>query len=276
MPLADKVIWHLESSLNVPLSLAELANRCSVSPYHMSRIFRTTTGLSPMTYLRARRLSAAADRLALGELDILTIALDAQYNSHEAFTRAFAGYFGVLPNRVRTSRSTRDLTLMEPLHMKKDLIVDVPAHDIKERAGFRVVGIGTSCTFENTSAIPSLWQTFNEREVEVSSAILGTAYGVSCDADGAGRFRYVAGVEAPQDAEIPSGMDDVSIPAGRYAVFTHSGHISDLPKTVYTIWNKSLPDAGLNPREAPDFELYDRRFDPLTGRGDVEIWIPIA
>ena len=71
-------------------------------------------------------------------------------------------------------------------------------------------------------------------------------------------------------------MDDVSIPAGRYAVFTHSGHISDLPKTVYTIWNKSLPDAGLNTREAPDFELYDCRFDPLTGRGDVEIWIPIA
>ena len=72
------------------------------------------------------------------------------------------------------------------------------------------------------------------------------------------------------------GMDFVDIPASRYAVFTHSGHISDFPKTVYTIWNKYLPDAGLEPAGTPDFELYDRRFDPDTGRGDVEIWIPIS
>ena len=68
----------------------------------------------------------------------------------------------------------------------------------------------------------------------------------------------------------------VAIPAGRYAVFTHRGHISDIRRTWYTIWNKALPDAGLTARQAPDFELYDRRFDPETGRGEVEIWVPVA
>jgi len=70
-------------------------------------------------------------------------------------------------------------------------------------------------------------------------------------------------------------MDSVSIPENRYAVITHSGQVPNLPKTVYTIWNKALPDAGLEPRKDPDFELYDSRFDPSTGNGDVEIWIPI-
>lgn len=78
-----------------------------------------------MTYLRARRLSAAAEALATGGEDILTIALDVQYSSHEAFTRAFASYFGLLPSTVRTARSTQSLDLMEPLKMKKSQLVCV-------------------------------------------------------------------------------------------------------------------------------------------------------
>lgn len=276
MTLVDRAVWQIETRLRQPLSLTELSDLCAVSPFHLSRTFRSATGLSPMTYLRARRLSAAAEALATGNGNILTIALEALYGSHGAFTRAFASYFGLLPSSVRAARSTQSVVLMEPLKMKRSLIVDVTTAEIRERDAFRVVGLSTHCTFEDTSAIPSLWQTFNEREGSVPSAVSGAAYGVSCDADEAGRFRYVAGVETTAAADLPAGMDAVSIPANRYAVYTHSGHVTDLPKTVYTIWNKALPDAGLEPKQAPDFELYDCRFDPLTGRGAVEIWIPIA
>ena len=84
----------------------------------------------------------------------------------------------------------------------------------------------------------------------------------------------MAGV--PADGDTPDGMESLDVPAGQYAVFTHSGHIADLPKTIYTIWNKTLGEAGLKPRAAPEFELYDKRFDPETGRGIVEVWIPVA
>jgi AraC family transcriptional regulator len=274
--LVDRAIWQIETRRNQPLTLTALAELCAASPYHLSRSFRVATGLSPMAYLRARRLSVAAKALADNDETILSIALDAQYGSHEAFTRAFASCFGILPSSVREARSTRNLNLMEPLQMKKSLHIDVPAPEIRERPAFRVIGLGTHCTFEDVSAIPPLWQAFNSREDEVPSAAAGVAYGVCCDADDSGRFRYVAGVEPTAGAKVPAGMDSVSIPANRYAVFTHSGHISDLPKTVYTIWNKALPDAGLDPAKAPDFELYDRRFDPATGRGSVEIWIPVG
>ena len=276
MTLVDRAVWQMETKLCQPLSLTKLSDLCAVSPFHLSRTFRSATGLSPMTYLRARRLSAAAEALAAGDEDILTIALEMQYGSHEAFTRAFASYFGVLPSNLRAARSTQSVVLLEPLKMKNSLLVDVAAPKIKERDAFRVIGLSTHCTFEDVSAIPLLWQTFNEREDDIPSAVSGAAYGVCCDADEAGRFRYVAGMETTAATGIPECMDTVSIPANRYAVFTHSGHVSDLPKTVYTIWNKALPDAGLEPKQAPDFELYDRRFDPLTGRGVVEIWIPVA
>jgi AraC family transcriptional regulator len=82
-------------------------------------------------------------------------------------------------------------------------------------------------------------------------------------------------MQADQDQPVPKGMDEVQIPAGEYAVFQHNGHIADLPKTVHAIWNKALPENDLTVRPAPDFERYDQRFDVETGRGLVEIWIPV-
>jgi AraC family transcriptional regulator len=58
-------------------------------------------------------------------------------------------------------------------------------------------------------------------------------------------------------------------------VFSHCDHISRIRATVYTIWNKWLPTSGYRHADAADFELYDHRFDPRTGTGAVEIWLPI-
>ena len=273
MALFDRVIWQIETGLGEPITLNALSENCAVSTYHMCRMFQQGAGMSVMAYVRARRLSEAAKTIAVEEKRLLNVAFDAGYASHEAFTRAFASYFGVLPSTVRTARSFSTLPLMEPLKMKQDMIVDVAKPDLRDRKAFRVVGLSATCSFESTGAIPGLWQSFNAVENEVNSAVAGAAYGVCCDADETGQFRYVAGVEATGKTK---GMDFVDIPAGRYAIFNHTGHISDLPKTVYTIWNKSLPGLGLEPAKAPDFELYDNRFDPETGRGTVEIWIPIS
>ncbi|MEL6839333.1 MAG: AraC family transcriptional regulator [Pseudomonadota bacterium] len=275
MSVLNKLIWQIEMRLHQPVTLSDLAQACAISPYHMARSFRLASGLSPMAYLRARRLSVAAQQLAAGRQTVLSVALDAQYNSHAAFTRAFVAYFGMTPQSVCKMRCLETLSLMEPLKMQKEMIVDVAAPEIRTRPAFRVIGLDQIATFDDNSALATLWAQFNAREDEVADLIGDCAYGVCCDADGQGTFRYVAGVEAPAGTGVPKDMSDVHLPAGRYAVFTHSGHIADFPKTVYTIWNKALPDAGLEPRQAPEFERYDQRFDVQTGRGEVEVWIPI-
>lgn len=276
MSLTSNAIWQIESRLTQPLSLSLLSELCAVSPYHLSRTFRSATGLSPMVYLRARRLSHAALRLAHGDEDILTVALDVQYASHEAFTRAFTSCLGVLPSTVRRTRSTKNIKLLEAIEMDKSRLVNVAPPVLKDNDAFAVIGLGTQCTFETTGGIPALWQAFNERESEVGVASPSVAYGVCHSADGEGRFHYLAGVEGPSGTRVPEGMERVVIPAGCYAVFKHIGHISEFGNTVYTIWNKSIPELGLNTRQAPDFERYDSRFDVQTGRGTVDICIPVV
>ena len=148
---------------------------------------------------------------------------------------------------------------------------------IIDRDAIRLIGLEQAYDQDNKQSIPELWQRLQERLGEIPGQRSGVAYGVCETQDpDEGRFLYMAGVEVDSLETVPHGMVGKTLPAQRYAVFTHSGHISDLPKTVYTIWNKGLPDAGLEPAKAPDFEVYDRRFDPETGRGVVEVWIPVA
>src|SRR5215207_9231131 len=93
MSLPDRALWIIERNSTRPLTLDGIAAACGVSRSHLAHAFGTTTGLSVMHYVRARRLSATAQALAAGAPDILAIALEAGYGSHEAFTRAFRAHF---------------------------------------------------------------------------------------------------------------------------------------------------------------------------------------
>jgi AraC family transcriptional regulator len=86
----------------------------------------------------------------------------------------------------------------------------------------------------------------------------------------------VAAVEVEQIAEVPPGMLALCIPANSYAVYTHRGHIARIGDTVKSVWGEWLPASRYQHVPAPDFEFYDARFDPETGKGEVDIYVPIV
>ncbi|RUX42085.1 AraC family transcriptional regulator, partial [Mesorhizobium sp. M4A.F.Ca.ET.050.02.1.1] len=109
----EKALWFVESHLPDAISLDDVAQSSGVSRFHVTRAFGAATGRSVMGYMRARRLSEAARKLAGGAPDILSVALEAGYGSHEAFTRAFRDQFGTTPELVRAQGSTNTLDLVE-------------------------------------------------------------------------------------------------------------------------------------------------------------------
>ena len=119
---AQKALWYVESHLASALTLDEVAAIAGVSRFHIVRAFAAATGLSLIRYVRARRLSEAARALARGAPDILGVALEADYGSHEAFTRAFREHFGITPESVRGSAKFDTLQLQEPITMDSTVI----------------------------------------------------------------------------------------------------------------------------------------------------------
>ena len=124
---AQKALWYIESHLAEPLTLDDVAGVAGVSRFHLVRAFAAATGFSVMRYVRARRLSKAAQALAAGAPDILSLALDADYGSHEAFTRAFRDHFGMTPEAVRAGACLDRLKLQEPIVMDSTLLDNLKA-----------------------------------------------------------------------------------------------------------------------------------------------------
>jgi AraC family transcriptional regulator len=272
---AQKALWFIESHLGDPLTLDQIADVAGISRFHMVRAFAAATGLPVMRYVRARRLSEAARALASGAPDILTLALDADYGSHEAFTRAFRDHFGVTPEAVRASKRLDQVKLQEPIQMDSTATDRLQAPRFETTKPLLIAGLGERYNHENAAGIPLQWQRFNQSTHEVPGRIGQVAYGVCCNGDDAGNFDYIAGVEVSDFSDLPRQFSSVRIPEARYAVFTHGEHISTIRRTVNAIWNHWLPASGLKVADAPNFERYDERFDPLTGNGGLEIWVPV-
>jgi AraC family transcriptional regulator len=273
---AQKALWYIESHLAQPLTLDEIAAIGGVSRFHMVRAFAAATGFPVMRYVRARRLSEAARALANGAPDILSLALDADYGSHEAFTRAFRDHFGVTPEMVRAATCVDKLKLQEPIKMDSTALDHLKPPRFETSKPLLVAGLGERITHDNQGAgIPNQWQRFHQSMDDIPGRIGKLAYGVCCNGDDAGNFDYIAGVEVTDFSDLPREFSRVRIPEQKYAVFTHSEHISTIRRTVNTIWNHWLPMSGMKAADAPNFERYDEKFDSLTGDGGLEIWIPV-
>jgi len=272
---AQKALWFIESHLAEALTLDEVAGVAGISRFHMVRAFAAATGLPVMRYVRARRLTEAARALANGAPDILTLALEADYGSHEAFTRAFRDHFGITPEAVRATSHLDDLKLQEPIVMDSTARENLRSPRFETARPLLVAGVGERYTCEGGAAIPGQWQRFHQSVASISGRVGQVAYGVCCNGDDAGNFDYIAGVEVTDFTDLPREFSRVRIPEQKYAVFTHGEHISTIRRTINTIWNQWLPASGLKAADAPNFERYDEKFDPMTGNGGLEIWIPV-
>ena len=272
---AQKALWFIESHLSSELTLEEIAGVAGVSRFHMVRAFAAATGLSVMRYVRARRLSKAARVLASGAPDILDVALEADYGSHEAFTRAFRDQFGLTPETVRGLACIDDIKLQEPIQMNSSPIENLDRPRFETARPLLVAGVGERYNCENGAGIPNQWQRFSRSVEDIPHRVGMVAYGVCCNSDDAGNFDYIAGVEVSDFSDLPRPFSRVRIPEQRYAVFTHRDHVSTIRRTINTIWNHWLPESGLKAADAPVFERYGENFDPVTGNGGFEIWVPV-
>ena len=80
-----------------------------------------------------------------------------------------------------------------------------------------------------------------------------------------------------QGSDLPDGLTEFPLPAGRTAIMTFTGPYSDLPKVYGYLFGSWLPESGENMADAPSYEVYQN--DPRdTAPEDLvtEIHVPLA
>ena len=217
----NKALWFIESHFAEPVGLDDIAGIAGVSRYHLTRVFHGALGQPIVRYLRGRRLTEAARSLANGAPDILGVALEAGYGSHEAFTRAFREQFGVTPEAVRAQRHTQNLNLVEPIAMEQNSTVKLDPPRIVEGKALLIAGLNVRNGCANRANIPGQWQSFAPRIGHIPGQIGRTAYGIVYNNDEEGNHDYICGVEVSDFSNLPADLDRLRVPSQKYVVFAH-------------------------------------------------------
>lgn len=94
----DKCIKNYNGEV---LTLRFLSRKLGYSEFYTTKKFKEISGMQFRDYLRNRKLAFALKEVRDSDKSLLDIAFDYGFSSHEAFTRAFKGTYGVTPSEYR-------------------------------------------------------------------------------------------------------------------------------------------------------------------------------
>lgn len=282
----QSAVHFMEENLKKELPITDIASKACFSPFHFQRLFQALSGFSVREYIRRRRLTEAANLLKKTNRTILDIAIDYQYGSQEAFSRAFAHCFGITPAKYRRSTIQLDgQSIINFLDLKTSLNGDesIPKPAIMHLDSIPVIGyeyhtdLNDEQYFED---IPGFYHDFGANEYFLKipdKAAPDMSYGISCNFRDEGAFSFIVGEAVLSSAQnTEDRFVHIEIPGGKYAVFDVSGPTEQVQNTRRYIYRTWLANANYERREGPDFEVTDVRRSAYPHDMKMKIYIPIT
>lgn len=99
-----KATSFMKENYAAALSLEDIAAHCGLSRAYLCRLFQSALGVSPLEYLRRRRVEAAVTQLRRSDDSVQEIGKRCGFESPSYFGKVFRQYLGLSPReyRIRT------------------------------------------------------------------------------------------------------------------------------------------------------------------------------
>lgn len=266
----QKAIDYIEDNLKNNINFEMVAKEVGMSAFYFHRIFSAVIGVSPTTYIRNRRLTVAAQEISKNNENILDIALKYGFESHEAFSRAFKNFHGVVPKMAKTDGNEFKNFSRANLEFEVNTN-NILNYRIKSRDTIKVLAFFRKFNIENKDEIPKYWKELKEsRTLEKISNnykkdLLGICIGTQSDFE----YKYGIGIEQTEDVETNIEMETIEIPKSAWVVFKCKGQDEkDINELWIRIYKEFFITSSYKQCMDIDFELYDDE--------NTEIWIPIS
>ncbi len=249
-------INYIEQNLADELDIKDIADKAALSPFYYQRIFGALCGMTVGEYIRARRMTLAAQELFGSDTKVIDVALKYGYDSPDSFAKAFQRFHGITPSQAREAGA--GLRSFAPLHIRITLeggkMLD---YRITEKAPFTIVGFKRRFNAGTIyQEIPKFW---NEWMSDMKG--LKGMFGVCLDMDGKDFDYWIADLYAPWE-DIPEGCETYQIPGSLWAQFRCKGPLPESLQSVNTqIWAEWLPS----------LKGYE-----LAGNYSIEVYMPPA
>jgi AraC family transcriptional regulator len=280
------VLVHIQQHLDEPLPLEQLAAVACFSPHHFHRIFRGMVGESVHFHVRRLRLERAAMRLKSSLQPVTVIALEAGYETHEAFTRAFHGHFGSSPSDYRKHARA---VLFPPVSSGVHLVapgaqpdyhpacrgggaMEVKIETLPERRVAFLRHVGPYAQVGETWGKLYAWA--GKRGYFPPFAKFLAVVHDDPEVTSAERLRYDAGFVVKDGFQPQSEIGVQELAGGAYAVAVHLGPYEKLSETYAYLCGEWAPRNGWELRAAPACEVYlndPRRTKPEALRTQIQL-----
>ena len=100
----QRALAFMDANIGKRLTLAAIANSAAVSRFHFARLFRITTGHSPMEFLVKVRIERSKHLLERGDMSICDVAAALGCCDQSHFTRTFCRLTGMSPREYMRRR----------------------------------------------------------------------------------------------------------------------------------------------------------------------------
>jgi AraC family transcriptional regulator len=225
-------------------------------------------GESLHSHIRRLRLERAAGRLKLGRQAVVTIAFEAGYDSHEAFSRAFRSSFGISPTAFRARHEHEpSLRTASAVHFgngasprsfraaplsEKAMNIQIKTIHPRRVAFMRHVG--------SYNQVGQTWEKLlvalgKDGHVGPGAEFIGIGHD-DPEVTPPDKVRYDACVTVGSGFRPVGDIGVQDVPGGEYAVLTHEGPYEKLNESYHRLLGQWLPRSGRELAAAPCFEVY--------------------
>lgn len=258
----EKVCHYIYAHLDDDLSVELLSRVAGFSKFHFHRQFSEFTGMGVFKMIQMLRLKRAAYQLVFHrELRIIAIALQAGFESPEAFARAFKQAFGQTPSQFRKQPAWIDWNEKYQAPIRKQAaIMQVETIDFPETRVAVLEHLGPPGLVNDTVGQFIVWRKASGLSPIQSSQTFGIAYHDPQKADPE-TYRFdicgTVGQDVPANAQ---GVITKLIPGGRCARLRHQGSYDRFGVSLQYLYAQWLPQSGESLRDFPLFFQYVNLF----------------
>ena len=112
-PSLLRAVAHMERNFSRDIRLPMLAREAGISKYHLCRVFKRHTGLTPMRFLARLRMERAKALLKEGKnsFSVSMVAAEVGFNDLGSFIKLFKRATGLTPGEFRKDKDRASLRL---------------------------------------------------------------------------------------------------------------------------------------------------------------------
>lgn len=271
----EEALEFMESKMNEPLDIEAIAKVAYSSPFHFQRMFYMLTGMTVGEYVRKRKLTLAAQELAVSSSKVVDVALKYGYNSPESFSKLFRKIHGISPSEARHSGVSLKAfpRLSFQLTIRGEKEVD---YLIEKKESFSVIGKTATLTCGNEGRTRQWFWGECQRDgtlaklysQEADTPLLGITLNFKDN------FTYMIGKK--EEVAVPKvGLTLQKIPSSTWAVFPCEGPLPiAIQKGFRQIYQEWFPATEYEHAGLPEIEVYTPDNTEAEGYRS-EVWIPV-